>query len=139
MTQQGTLRELTVSPSTPYVAELTGLNVLRGRADGSRLVLPDGTSLQLASAARGDVVAVIAPRDVALYNEAPRGSPRNAWRTRVERVHPFGDRERILLGDPVRITAEVTAAALRELGLKEGSPVWASVKATQIDVYLGDQ
>lgn len=133
--QQGTLRELSASPRSPYVAELTGLNVLRGRADGTQLVLVDGTTLQIASAASGDVVAVIAPRDVALYAQSPHGSPRNAWLTRLAEVHQFGDRVRILLDDPVRITAEVTSEALQELGLREGSPVWASIKATQIDVY----
>ena len=38
---------------------------------------------------------------------------------------------------PIRVTAEITAVALAELGLTEGAPVWASVKATQIDVYRG--
>jgi molybdopterin-binding protein len=38
----------------------------------------------------------------------------------------------------VRIAAEVTPEAIGELGLVEGEPVWASVKATQIDVYGAD-
>lgn len=41
----------------------------------------------------------------------------------------------MLLDEPLRITAEITAGALTELRLTEGSPVWASFKATQIDVY----
>ncbi|MBV8386594.1 MAG: TOBE domain-containing protein, partial [Acidimicrobiia bacterium] len=31
--------------------------------------------------------------------------------------------------------AEVTAAAVAELHLADGGPVWASVKATDIDTY----
>lgn len=31
--------------------------------------------------------------------------------------------------------AEITPAALADLGLREGDPVWASVKATEITTY----
>ena len=82
--------------------------------------------------------AAIAPRDVALYVDRPDGSPRNTWPARVAEVHLMGDRVRVLLDGPVRVTAEITPAALSQLGLTEGAPVWASVKATQIDVYGAD-
>jgi molybdate transport system ATP-binding protein len=136
--QQGTVREVAAHPRTPFVAELMGLNLVRGRAEGTRLVLADGTELQTASEAIGDVFAVIAPRDVALYSSPPGGSPRNTWPTRVVEVHVLGQRVRVLLDAPVRIAAEVTTEAIGELGLVEGVPVWASVKATQIDVYGAD-
>jgi molybdate transport system ATP-binding protein len=35
----------------------------------------------------------------------------------------------------VAIVAEVTPAGLADLGLHEGSELWASVKATEVDVY----
>jgi molybdate transport system ATP-binding protein len=136
--QQGTVREVAAHPRTPFVAELMGLNLVRGRAEGNRLVLDNGTELQTASEATGDVFAVIAPRDVALYASPPGGSPRNTWPTHVDEVHVLGQRVRVLLGGPVRIAAEVTTEAIGELGLVEGVPVWASVKATQIDVYGAD-
>jgi molybdate transport system ATP-binding protein len=50
-------------------------------------------------------------------------------------VHLTGDRARVLLDNPVRLAAEITARSLAELRLTDGSPVWASVKATQIDCY----
>ena len=133
--QQGTLAEVTARPRTPYIAELMGLNLLRGRAQGTDLVLADGSILQVADPAQGPMLAVIAPRDVALYLEAPAGSPRNQWATRVGEVHLLGDRVRVLLDGPVRLAAEITAVSLAELGLTDGAPVWASIKATQIDVY----
>ena len=133
--QSGTLAEVTAQPRTAYVAELVGLNLLRGRARGSRMELANGTSLHTSVDANGDVFAVIAPRDVALYSSAPGGSPRNAWATRVDEIHLLGTRVRVLLDGPVPIAAEVTSEAISELGLVEGAPVWASVKATQIDVY----
>ena len=133
--QGGTLADITARPHTAYVAELVGLNLIEGHADGTRLVVDSGFALQMASPMFGPRLAVIAPRDVALYPDRPSGSPRNAWLTRVAEVHLTGDRARVLLEDPVLITAEITAAALAELRLTDGSPVWVSVKATQIDVY----
>ncbi len=133
--QQGTLKEVTTRPRTTYIADLMGLNLLTARASGTTLVLANGTALETASPATGEVLMVIAPRNIALYLQRPGGSPRNTWSTRVSEVHLMGDRARVLVGEPVPVTAEITAVSLAELGLTEGSPVWASVKATQIDTY----
>jgi molybdate transport system ATP-binding protein len=138
LVQQGTLEEVTSRPRTDYVAQLMGLNLIRGRADGASLVMADGTTLETAGPIAGEMFAVIAPRDIALYLAPPGGSPRNTWATRVAEVHLLGDRARVLLDAPIPVTAEITAVAMAELGLTEGAPVWASVKATQIDVYRAD-
>ena len=98
-------------------------------------MLDNGTTLVIASPTNGESLAVIAPRDIALYRVPPGGSPRNTWSARVAEVHLMGDRARVVLDGPIGATAEITAPALVELGLSDGSPVWASVKATQIDVY----
>ena len=139
MVQQGTLAAVTTRPRTTYVAQLMGLNLLRGRGRGTNLVLPDGSILEVASPVAGEMLAVVAPRDIALYLAPPEGSPRNTWVTRVAEIHLMGDRARVLLDAPIRMAAEITAVSLAELGLTEGSPVWASVKATQIDVYDDDR
>ena len=136
--QEGTLEEVTSRPRTEYVAELMGVNLLRGVGHGTTLALAEGMALETAGSWNGDLLAVVAPRDIALYVDRPDGSPRNTWLTEVAEVHFLGDRVRVLLDGPVRVTAEVTAVALAQLGLTEGAPVWASVKATQIDVYAAD-
>ena len=138
LVQQGTLEEVTTRPRTGYVAKLMGLNLIRGRAYGTGLILDGGTILETVGPSIGEMLAVIAPRDIALYLAPPGGSPRNTWSTRVAEVHLMGDRARVLLGDPIPVTAEITAVAMAELGLTDGAPVWASVKATQIDVYPAD-
>lgn len=138
LVQQGTLREVTTRPRTGYVAELMGLNLLRGRASGTTLSLAEGATLQIADPYDGEVFAVIAPRDVALYLDPPEGSPRNTWSAHIAQVHLMGDRARVLLDGPISVAAEITAVALAELGLTDGAPVWVSVKATQIDVYGAD-
>ena len=120
-----------------------GLNLLRGQGRDRLLVLPDGAAVETASPVSGDLFAVITPQDIALYLERPDGSPRNVWQTHVAEIHLMGDRVRVVLDDPIRIAAEITTVALAELRLTDGSPVWASVKATQITTYpaggaLGD-
>ncbi len=133
--QEGTLEEITTRPRTRYVAELMGLNLLRARANGTTLVLANGATLEGGMPAIGDVLVAIAPTSIALYLTEPDGSPRNTWLTRVVAVHLLGDRARVLMDAPIPLAAEVTTGALAQLGLTEGVPVWASVKATQIDTY----
>lgn len=133
--QQGTLAEVTGRPRTAYVAHLIGVNLLRGQAEGALLAVDGGYTLETAVRADGPVLAVIAPRDIALYPTPPVGSPRNTWATRVTAVHLMGDRVRVILDAPLPVAAEITALSLADLGLTDGAPVWASVKATQIDVY----
>ena len=54
---------------------------------------------------------------------------------RIEaQIHPAGSR-RVRFDGPVPLVAEVTAAAVAELHLADGGPVWASIKAAQVDVY----
>jgi molybdate transport system ATP-binding protein len=42
---------------------------------------------------------------------------------------------RVQLAGPVPAVAEVTVEAVGELRLQEGSPVWASTKATEVLAY----
>jgi len=84
---------------------------------------------------RGRCWRTIQPRAVALYRQAPDGSPRNVLRCTVAGVDPEGDRWRIRLEGPFPLVAEVTPAAAAELRLAEGGEVFAVVKATEIDVY----
>ena len=42
---------------------------------------------------------------------------------------------RIHVAGEVPLVAEVTAAAVAELGLHEGVSVWTSVKATDLEIY----
>ncbi len=133
--QVGTFAAVSARPGTNYVAQMAGVNLLRGTVSGSELVLADGMVLQVASPASGDVFAVIAPRDIAVYIDRPAQGPRNTWATRVSEVHLFGDRARVVFNAPVPLAAEITTVSLSTLGLTEGTPAWVSVKATQIDVY----
>jgi molybdate transport system ATP-binding protein len=133
--QAGPLAELRGRPRSRYVADLVGVNLYRGAADGGRIRLRDGGELVSAGRARGDVFAVVHPRAVALHRHEPEGTPRNVLPGTVEHLDVEGDRVRVIVAGPIPVTAEVTPAAVTELELTAGAPVWASIKATEIDVY----
>jgi molybdate transport system ATP-binding protein len=133
--QTGTPGDVTQRPRSRYVADLVGVNLLRGTATGGQVALPDGASLQSADGADGDVFAVIHPRAVALHRGRPEGSPRNVWRGRASALDFQGDRVRVGIEGEMPIIAEVTPAAVRDLDLAEGGEVWVSVKATEITIY----
>jgi molybdate transport system ATP-binding protein len=133
--QTGTAADVTKRPRSRYVADLVGVNLLRGTATGGHVALPGGAVLQSADGVDGDVFAVIHPRAVALHRARPEGSPRNVWRGRASTLDFQGDRVRVGVEGEMPIIAEVTPAAVRELDLAEGSEIWASVKATEITVY----
>lgn len=133
--QQGTVAEVCERPRSRYVAELVGLNLFRGVAQGGRIELAQGGVLVVASAAQGQVFATVHPRAVALFRARPDGTPRNVWECRVDGIEALGDRVRVQLSGVVPIVAEVTPAAVADLRLGEGGSVFAAVKATEIAVW----
>ena len=133
--QQGTPADVTARPRSRFVADLAGVNLLRGRAHHDHVELDGGGTLAAPDAGEGEVLAVIHPRAVALYLARPEGTPRNVWRATAEELDLQGDRVRVRLGGAVPLVAEVTPGAVRDLHLDRGDQVWAAVKATEISVY----
>jgi len=135
LVQTGTPAEVTEHPRSQYVADLVGVNLMRGQADQGSVRLANGPMVAAAGAESGDVFAVVHPRAVALYRQRPEGSPRNVWPGRITGIDLMGGRVRVRIGGELPVVAEVTQAALRELGLEEGGEVWLSFKATEVGVY----
>jgi molybdate transport system ATP-binding protein len=135
VTQTGSPAEVSAQPRSRYVAELVGVNLYRGRADGRNVRLADGGTVVAADIHHGEVFAAVHPHAVALHRRVPEGTPRNVWAGTADSLEVIGDRVRVRVAGTVPIVAEVTPAAASELGLADGGPVWASVKATEVTVY----
>jgi molybdate transport system ATP-binding protein len=135
LVQTGTAAEVTERPRSQYVADLVGVNLLKGQADHGFVRLPGGPVVAAAGAESGEVFAVIHPRAVAVHRQRPEGSPRNVWPGRASGIELIGDRVRVRIDGDVRVVAEVTTAALKELELGDGGEVWLSFKATDVGVY----
>ena len=141
--QTGTPQQVASRPRTDYVARLAGLNLLAGVGLDHGVRLADGTMITVPAPVQGRAFVAFEPAAVALWRDRPTGSPRNVWRVAIRGLEPYGNSVRVELArsdtevvrDPVIIVAEITAAAVADLGLHPGDQLWATVKASEIDVY----
>lgn len=136
VSQAGGIAEITERPTSRYVADLIGVNLLRGVAHGTTVTLDRGAAVvAVADHAEGPVHVLIRPRAVAVHTHRPDGSPRNQWPGRITGFDLLGDRVRVRIDGAVPLVAEITPAAVAELHLHEGGEVWTAVKATEVATY----
>ncbi|WP_104083235.1 sulfate/molybdate ABC transporter ATP-binding protein [Cryobacterium sp. Y11] len=138
---EGATAEVLAAPRNPFVAALAGVNLVVGTAQNGAIVAPDGrifwvrpTDADLTQAT--PAAAVFRPASVVVQTERPRNaSPRNVWSARVTGIEPGNGGVRLRTSGDPEIIAELTPAAVADLGLQLGSPVWLSVKATDVSAY----
>ncbi|HEU4676918.1 MAG TPA: ABC transporter ATP-binding protein [Motilibacteraceae bacterium] len=139
--QSGAPAEVARRPATDYVARLVGLTLHRGtwsaaeraaRVAGGTLVpaadpgVPDGAA----------VLVAVRPAAVTVHGEHPGpSSVRNTWPGTVRGMELLADRVRLQVDAEPPVLADVTPAAVAELGLGVGSAVWLTVKAMEVEVY----
>ena len=134
--QAGTLAEVTARPRSRYVADLMGVNLVRGTVTDGVLRTDRGAAVVVADAAAGPAFAVIRPHSVVLTRTVPDGSSvRNCWEGTVTGMDRLGDRVRVSLEGPLPLVAEITVGAMEAMALRPGDTVHASVKATEVEVY----
>ena len=146
VTQVGPREELLARPRSPYVAAFLGINMFRGRIvsrDGGIARIrtsADGGELSAVDPGEGsaDVVAIVHPREITLFRQAPGGSAQNTYVgviTELVPEPPNGERVRVALGTRPPLVAEVTDRAVLQLELREGLQVTAMFKATGVTVF----
>jgi ABC-type sulfate/molybdate transport systems ATPase subunit len=131
LVQVGTPTELVAAPASPFVADFTGGNLLRGSArDGgnelTEVVLDDGTRIFSTDRLEGTVGAVVYPWEIAVAREMPVDSAQNHVLAPIGSMIPVANRVRVRIGP---VTAEITAASAERLRLRVGEPVVATFKA----------
>ena len=160
--EQGPTARILSAPRSDFVAHLTGTAVLTGVVDGDAeapgLRLPSGRVIHgrpREDATDGHVgeqghrddrnevprpgapgIALVPPDAVALYRQAPHGSPRNVLTGRVTGLERSGAlvSVRLELEEGQRLSAAVTAGAVAELGITEGRQVCCVIKAVQVRI-----
>lgn len=141
--EAGTVGQVLTRPRSDFAARIAGLNLWSGRAQrGGRpgLVTEDGMVVygivdEQCSSDEG-AVAVCAPHAVAVYVDAPEGSPRNVFDVVVDGFEARGSvvTVRARMGASM-LSAEITAAAAAELDLVPGARAYFVVKATEVAVH----
>jgi molybdate transport system ATP-binding protein len=134
ITQAGTADDIRIRPKTRYAADLAGANLFLGTANHGEVRLETHRLNVADLEIGGPVLVTFRPSVVSIHLREPEGSPRNTWETGIDLIEDLGDRVRILTGEPLAMTAEVTAASANSLQLAAGSPIWVSIKATEISV-----
>jgi molybdate transport system ATP-binding protein len=134
--QEGTASALAAAPASAFVADFTGAVVLTGEArrgdSGMTIVELDGGGEVAALEGEPGAVAVsVYPWEIALARpgEAAHDSARNHLAVDVLSVTAVGPRVRVGLAAPQPLTAELSEASARELGLAPGGRAVASFKA----------
>ncbi|WP_329034125.1 ABC transporter ATP-binding protein [Streptomyces sp. NBC_00178] len=134
--QEGTPSDIARHPRTDYIAQLVGLNLYKGQADGHRVRLDSGTEIITTEDLAGPAFVAFSPGAVTLYRERPTGSSaRNLWHCEVAGLETHGDQIRADLTGGLPLAADLTTVAAAELDLHPGAPVWAAVKAAQTHAY----
>jgi molybdate transport system ATP-binding protein len=138
--EQGSTAQVLARPRSAFAARVAGLNLVRGTAaaSGASTAVSTPQGLRVEGLADepvpdgGAAVAVFSPSAVGVYREAPHGSPRTTVRARVTDLEPHGHQVRVHTAD---VSADVTPAALAELGIGVGDEVVLTVKASEVAVY----
>lgn len=134
--QIGTLAEVTARPRSRYVADLVGVNLVSGNVSEGVLATNSGARVVIADAPVGPSLAIIRPHSISLVRDHPEGSSaRNVWVGTVAEIDRLGERARVSIDGLLPLTAEITVAALEAMQLRSGDDLFATVKATDIEVY----
>ena len=75
---------------------------------------------------------MFSPSAVGVYREAPHGQPAQRHARDVTDLDPHGHQVRV---HTAHLSADVTPAALADLGLAPGADVVLAVKASEVAVY----
>ncbi len=130
--QMGTPAQLIAAPADPFVARLTGANLLPGRAapgaGGLTVIeLDAGGVVRSADPGSGQVAVVVHPWDVTLARGDVEGSALNHVGGLVGSVVAVANRVRVTVGP---LVAEVTSESVQRLGIAPGVRIVASFKAS---------
>ncbi|GAB2639547.1 ABC transporter ATP-binding protein [Nocardia goodfellowii] len=133
--QEGAPAEVARRPRSDYVANLVGLNLYRGTADGAHVTLDGGGRFTVAEPGRGAVHVAFAPSAVSLHPAQPAGSPRNTWPVTIAGIEQHAHTIRVRLDGTPPVLADITPATVADLHLHPGAELWAAVKATETHTY----
>jgi molybdate transport system ATP-binding protein len=134
--QEGSPSDIARRPRTDYIAQLVGLNLYRGEAEGHTVRLEAGPAITTTEHLDGPAFVAFPPSAVTLHRDRPTGSSaRNLWQCRVDGLETHGDQIRAGLTGELPLAADLTTVAAAELDLRPGAVVWATVKAAQTHAY----
>ncbi|MFL4477794.1 sulfate/molybdate ABC transporter ATP-binding protein [Paeniglutamicibacter sp. ORCA_105] len=135
VTESGPTRQVLGRPRSRFAAGLAGLNLVTGTAheDGIDTAFGRIFGTRETELVPGENAAAAFPASaVSVYLDPPHGSPRNMLEATVTDLEPHGDAIRVRAGE---LAADITPAALTDLGLVPGTRAYFVLKATAVTIY----
>jgi molybdate transport system ATP-binding protein len=144
--ESGTTGDVLTRPRSAFAARIAGLDLVPGRSCADGLETAEGTLVAGTHPEPVDdgegAVALFAPASVAVFRTEPGGSPRTALPVRLAAMEPHGELIRMRAAPRADgpawvdgLAADVTPAAVAELGVEPGDDVWFAVKAAEVTVH----
>jgi molybdate transport system ATP-binding protein len=132
----GATRDVFERPRSGFTAALVGLNLITGTRTSSGLTTEAGLTLRATPrepiAAGAAVGATIPPGALTLETARTEDAGRDCVETSVLDLEPRGEFIRVSTGFAF---ADITPAAIANLDLVPGSPVWLSFSSRDLTVY----
>ena len=132
--QFGDLESIIQRPASPWLSNFFDLNLISGVAKGLEFTSDCGEHLQLPQHHSGNVQISFPSSAVSLHLSPPTGSPRNKRKTTIAGLDRKDNLVKIKLSGSFDCHATITLASFQELEIALGNTIWASVKATELNV-----
>ncbi|WP_052070222.1 sulfate/molybdate ABC transporter ATP-binding protein [Rhodococcoides fascians] len=143
--ERGSVAEVLAAPRSEFGARIAGVNLLSGRAADADGTTALTTSWGLTVHGSGQhvtgtsLVAVFSPAAVSVHPTAPHASPRNVFEVVIDEMEVQGSGIRVRSrphpdGSP-GMAADITPAAVSDLGLEPGRSVYFVVKSLEVALH----
>ena len=137
--QLGSRQQLLSQPRDTFVAEFLGINMFSGTArpgpDQLSAITCGPHVFYSLTELTGEVLLTFHPWDVSLSLHEPDSSAMNYFKGRVTSISHLGSRTRVTVENGVTVIAELTHSSEERLALELGKEVYASFKASALQVY----
>ncbi|MFH1731140.1 MAG: ABC transporter ATP-binding protein [Planctomycetota bacterium] len=137
--QVGTPDEVLHRPESEFVARFVGVrNFFKGNLtapanaedEPAEFAAAGLTFAVVTDAESGPGVLLLRSEDITVSNVRSESSARNAFEGTITDIAPAGHGVEVLVDIGVQMSAMITSASVRTLGLERGRKVWMSFKAT---------
>jgi molybdate transport system ATP-binding protein len=144
--ETGPTAEVLRRPRSAFAARIAGLDLVPGRSCPEGLTTADGTlvgGIHPEPVDDGEpAVALFSPAAVSVFRDPPKGSPRTTLPVRLGAMEPHGELVRLRAAASATgpawiegLAADVTPAAVADLGVEPGDEVFFAVKAAEVTVH----
>jgi molybdopterin-binding protein len=100
----------------------------------SRITIDGEMAIECASRQAGSITVFIRPEDIILSKESFKSSARNVFKGRIVAISDQGSLVKLKVDAGKRFTAQITKRSFSEIGMKVGSQIYLTFKASSVQV-----